>query len=217
MIEAERQGNEPSREAGLTLAAKAAGLLRVRGLMRSAELRAEGITPATLTRMTETGELIRPGRGLYRLADAPIESQHDLALAAKRVPRGVICLTSALACHGLTDHMPRRVWVAIGRRDWKPNVARPALRIVRLSDALLGDDVETHAIDGVPVKLFGVARSVVDAFRLESLVGRNLAIESLREALRQRKTTPAALAESAMRVGAWSNVRPYLEALTADA
>ncbi|MDB5483037.1 MAG: hypothetical protein JWO83_4090, partial [Caulobacteraceae bacterium] len=71
--------------------------------------------------------------------------------------------------------------------------------------------------EGVEVKLFSAARSVIDAFRHERLVGRNLAIESLREALRQRKTTPGALADTAMRVGAWNKVRPYLEALTADA
>jgi len=210
-------GNEPSRGGRETLADKAVGLLRRRGLMRAAELRAEGVTPATLARMTEDGRLLRLGRGLYQLADARVDGQHDLAQAAKRVPKGVICLTSALAYHGLTDQLPRRVWVAIGLRDWRPTVERPPLRIVRLSERLLDQNVEAHLIDGVEVKLFDAARSVIDAFRQDRLVGRNLAIESLREALRQRKATPATLADIAMRMGAWTKLRPYLEALTADA
>jgi predicted transcriptional regulator of viral defense system len=185
--------------------------------MRAAELRAEGITPATLARMTEDGRLLRLGRGLYQLADAKVDSQHDLAQAAKRIPKGVICLTSALAFHDLTDQLPRRVWVAIGLRHWAPKTERPPLRIIRLSERLLSQDVETRLIDGIEVKLFGAARSVVDAFRQDRLVGRNLAIESLREALRQRRTTPAVLADIAMRIGAWTKIRPYLEALTADA
>ena len=217
MNRATHLGNEPFSGARETLAEKAAALLRQRGLMRATELRAEGVTPATLARMTEDGRLLRVGRGLYQLADAKVDNQHDLAQAAKRVPKGVICLTSALAFHELTDQLPRRVWVAIGLRDWAPTVDRPRLRIVRLSERLLSQDVETRLIDGVEVKLFTAGRSVIDAFRQDKLVGRNLAIESLREALRQRKATPAALADIAMRVGAWTKIRPYLEALTADA
>ena len=167
--------------------------------------------------MVEAGDVVRLGRGLYQLADASVDSRHELALAAKRVPRGVICLASALAFHGLTDHLPSRVWVAIGSRDWRPTVDYPPLRVVRLSPDLLSQDVERHPIDGAEVKVFGAARSVIDAFRWERTVGRNLAIESLREALRQRQATPAQLAETAARLGAWAKLRPYLEALTADA
>ena len=67
----------------------------------------------------------RLGRSLHQLADAVIEGNHTLAEAAKRVPNGVICLISALAFHGVTDQMPRRVWMAIGPKDWKPQIAYP--------------------------------------------------------------------------------------------
>ena len=211
------RGNEPTATPAQTLADKAVSLLRDRGLMRSAELRAQGVTPATLSRMVAAGEVVRLGRGLYQLADASVDTQHDLAQAAKRVPKGVICLTSALAFHGLTDQLPRRVWIAIGLKDWGPTLDRPPLRLIRLSQNLLAQDVERHLIDGVEVKVFSPVRSVIDAFRQERTVGRNLAIESLREILRQRKATPAAVADAAMRLGAWTKLRPYLEALTSDA
>jgi predicted transcriptional regulator of viral defense system len=207
------RGNVPA----ATLAERTRRLLRTRGLMRARELRAEGVTPTTLSRMLEAGEVVRLGRGLYQLADADVDTQHELAQAAKRIPKGVICLTSAIAFHGLTDQLPRRVWIAIGPRDWAPTADRPPLRIVRMAKSLLDADVERHDIEGVEVKIFSAARSVVDAFRHERSVGRNLAIESLREALRQRAATPAEISNLAARHGAWSKVRPYLEALTADA
>lgn len=185
--------------------------------MRAAELRAKGVTPATLSRMVAAGEVVRLGRGLYQLADASVDTQHDLAQAAKRVPKGVVCLVSALAFHGLTDQLPRRVWLAIGQKDWRPNADYPPLRIVRLARGPLTQDVETHVIEGVTVKVFSAPRSVIDAFRQERAVGRNLGVESLREILRQRKATPAILADIALRLGVWTKVRPYLEALTADA
>lgn len=129
-------------------------LLRTYGLMRAGELRAHGIAPTTLSRMSADGAVVRLGRGLYQLADARIEEHHTIAEVAKRVPRGVICLVSALAYHGFTDQLAKRVWIAIGRKDWAPKIDAPKIRIVRLADDLLSSDVETRTVEGVEVKVF---------------------------------------------------------------
>jgi len=192
-------------------------LLAERGMARLADLRAAGVTAATLTRMANDGEVVRLARGLYQLADAELDAQHSLAEAASRVPKGIICLTSALAFHGLTDQLPRKVWIAIGVRDWAPEPSSPPLRIVRMTNALLGDGVETHTIESVRVKVFSIAKTVADCFRHRRSVGLSVALEGLQEALRQRKVTPAAMSRQAAKSGAASVMRPYLEALTANA
>lgn len=190
--------------------------LRGRGIARLAEIRRAGITAATVSRLEREGFVTKLGRGLYQLADAAPEGNHSLAEAAKRVPRGVICLVSALAFHGITDQMPRRVWIAIGPKDWKPQIDYPPLRIVRFADKFLRDGVETHDIEGVPVPIFGVAKTIADAFRHRRSVGTDVAVPALKEALRQRKTTPSEISACAMRGGVWNALRPYLEAFTAD-
>lgn len=192
-------------------------ILGTQGLMRAAELRAQGIAPATLSRMTADGLVIRLGRGLYQLADAAIEEQHTIAEAAKRVPRGVVCLVSALAFYGLTDQLPKRVWLAIGRKDWAPKVDTPPIRVVRFSDVLLTEDVEVHRVEGVDVKLFTPIRTVIDLFRREQLVGLPTAIEGLKELLRSKRATPGELATRAIALGAWPKMQPYVETLAADA
>jgi len=192
-------------------------LLAARGIARLAELRAAGVTAATVTRMANDGEVVRLARGLYQLADAELHAQHSLAEAAARVPKGIICLTSALAFHGLTDQLPRKVWIAIGVSDWAPEPSSPPLRIVRMTNALLGDGVETHTIEGVRVKIFSIAKTIADCFRHRRSVGLSVALEGLQEALRQRKVTPATMKRQAMRSGVATVVRPYLEALTANA
>jgi predicted transcriptional regulator of viral defense system len=184
--------------------------------MRVNELTAEGIAATTISRMVEDETIIRLSRGLYQLADAPIDINHDLAEAAKRVPKGVICLTSALAFHDLTDQLPHRVWIAIGLKDWQPSDHGPKLRLLRISDRQLKEDVETHVIENVPVKLFSIHRTIVDCFRFRKSVGLSVAVEALREALRLRRTTPATIAEQARARGAWTVIRPYLEALSID-
>jgi hypothetical protein len=89
-------------------------------MMRISELVAEGVAATTVSRLLADGAVLRLSRGLYQLADAEIDINHDLAEAAKRVPKGVVCLTSALAYHELTDQRPRKVWMAIGTKEWAP-------------------------------------------------------------------------------------------------
>ncbi|MEQ8399379.1 MAG: hypothetical protein RIE24_22755 [Silicimonas sp.] len=191
-------------------------ILKDGDIVRLSEFRADGITAATISRMVDHGEVVRLSRGLDQLADAPLDANHSLAEAAKRVPKGVVCLLSALAFHGLTDQLPRAVWMAIGTKDWAPTSGTPPIETVRFTDALLTDDVITEKIEGVPVKIFGVAKTIADCFRHRRTVGQTIALEGLQEALRQRKATPAAIARHAECGGVANVIRPYLEALTAN-
>lgn len=191
-------------------------LLAAHGIVRLAELRGAGVTAATVSRMERDGEVLRLARGLYQLPDAPLDTSHTLAEAAKRLPKGIVCLVSALAYHGLTDQLPKKVWLAIGKKDWAPKPNGAPIRIVRFTARLLAESVETHVIEGVPVKVFAVPKTVADCFRHRTKVGLSVAIESLQEALRQRKASPGEIAAQAERGGVSTVIRPYLEALTAN-
>jgi predicted transcriptional regulator of viral defense system len=193
----------------------ARAVLTALGIARLAELRDAGVTAATVSRMERDGEVLRLARGLYQLPDAPLDTHHSLAEVAKRIPKGVVCLVSALAFHGLTDQLPRQVWLAIGHKDWPPKPDGTPFRLVRFTDRLLNEGVEIHSIEGVSVKVFGIAKSVADCFRYRNKIGLPVAIEGLQEALRQRKTTPAEIARQAERGAVATIIRPYLEALTA--
>jgi predicted transcriptional regulator of viral defense system len=167
--------------------------------------------------MEQAGEVIRLSRGVYRLPDADLDPNHSLAEAATQVPKGVVCMVSALAFHGLTDQLPAKVWLAIGNKDWAPKPNGTPIRIVRFTDGLLNEGYEQHSIEGVPVKIFGAAKTVADCFRHRGKVGLSVAIEGLQEALRQRKATPAEIVHQADKGGVSTVIRPYLEALTANA
>jgi predicted transcriptional regulator of viral defense system len=199
-----------------TQRARALALLKRRGMTRLVEFHEAGITAATVSRMEQAGEVVRLARGLYQLADAALDPQQSLAEAARLVPKGVICLASALAFHGLTDQMPSKVWIAIGRKDWRPRVSYPPIRVARFSDDLLRRSVERKKIAGTSVPVFGVAKTVADLFRYRRTVGDVIAIEGLRQALRQRKARPAEIAREAEAAGVWAAMEPYVMALTSD-
>ena len=204
---------------------RAISLLKQQGIVRLSELTGAGITAATVSRMKEKGLLLRLGRGLYQLPGASLDANHSLAEAAKLVPKGVVCLVTALAFHELTDTIPSRVWMAIGAKDRRPRAAHPPLQFVRFRDKMLRSGVEEHVIEGVRVRVYNPAKTVVDLFRYRQRAGKryqnspglNLALEGLREALRRRKATPAEIARYATEGGIWKAVQPYLDAMTANA
>ncbi len=192
-------------------------LLAERGMARLTEFREIGVTASSVSRLEREEAIIRLARGLYQLADANLDSHHALAEAAKLVPRGVICLASALAFHELTDRQPRRVWIALAPGEWRPQISRPAMRIVQYTSDRLWQNVETHRIEGVDVPITNPVRTVIDLFRYRRTAGEDLALEGLREVLRTGKATPATLASAARDARQWRIVRPYLEALVSHA
>ena len=191
-------------------------LLDGRSIMRAKELREAGISAQTIARAVETGEIERIARGVYQKRGSEIEENQILAEAAIRVPKGVIALVSALAFHGLTDQMPRRIWIAIGASDWAPVQSYPPMRTVRFTEGYLRQGIETHMIAGLEVPIYSVPKTLADLFRNSKLVDRSVAVEGLRAAIEQRKATPSAIAQGAKSGGAWKVMRPYLEALTSN-
>jgi predicted transcriptional regulator of viral defense system len=185
-------------------------------MVRLSEFRSAGITAATISRLDHAGEIHRLARGLYQLPDAELDANHTLAEATKLVPKGVICLTSALAFHELIDKIPPKVWLAIGPKDWRPTIQHPPLRFARFPLPQLRKGIETHDIEGIPVRIFGVAKTLADVFRYRNTVGVSLAIEGLRTALREYKTSPAEIARYATDGGIWKVMEPYVTTLTHD-
>ncbi|MGH6706959.1 MAG: type IV toxin-antitoxin system AbiEi family antitoxin domain-containing protein [Sphingomicrobium sp.] len=189
-------------------------ILARKGMVRLSEFKEAGITATSVSRLEQEGTIVRLGRGLYQLSDAPYDPHHELDEVAKLVPKGIICLVSALAFHDLTDRQPRRVWVALGTRDWRPRLSRPPVRYIHYAESRLRSHVDHHAIEGVEVPITNPARTIVDLFKYRRTVGDDLAIEGLKEGLRTRKVNPALLysiAEEARQLGV---MRPYLEAFS---
>jgi predicted transcriptional regulator of viral defense system len=187
-------------------------LLKERGVVRPRDLRARGLSVASLYWLHRQGRVMRTGRGLYYLPDADLTEHHTLAEAARRVPHGVICLLSALSFHGLGTQLPFEVWIAVDRKARRPQVDYPPLRIVRFSGQALSEGVEEHPVEGVTVRVFSPAKTVADCFKYRNKIGLDVAIEALRECRRERKCSEADLWRFA-RVCRVANVgRPYLEA-----
>ncbi len=188
-------------------------LVRRLGVVRPRDLAGRGVPRATLAKLVAEGVLERRSRGVYVLADADVTEHHDLAQVCKRVPHGVVCLLSALRFHRLTTQAPHEVWLGIDRKARLPKLDHPPLRVVRFSGAGLTAGVEEHTVEGVRVRVTGPARTVADCFAYRNTVGLEVALEALRDCLRQRRATVDELHRAAQTRRMANVMRPYLEAL----
>jgi predicted transcriptional regulator of viral defense system len=199
-----------------TEAKRAERLLADRGMMRLREFTAAGIAAETLARLVRRGRIVRAARGLYQRADARPGAAHTMAEAAKIVPNGVVCLVSALQFHGLTTQVPSRVWMAIRRSSWTPTATWPPMRFVYFGKRAFDIGIEAHEIERVPVRVYGVAKTVVDCFRYRNKIGIDVALEALREALARGMSSPNEIWKLAAALRVLGVVRPYLEAVAAN-
>lgn len=193
---------------------KVLAMARKHGILRVKDLREQGINPECLRRLCDRGELTRIARGLYISADADISANIGLAQAAKWIPHGVVCLVSALQFHNVGTQSPHEIWMAIDRNVRRPRIDYPPLRIMRFSGQAFTEGVEQHKIEGVPVKVFSIAKTVADCFKYRNKIGLDVAIEALRACRQNKKCTNDELWQYANICRVARIIKPYMEAIT---
>jgi predicted transcriptional regulator of viral defense system len=183
------------------------------GMMRMAEAVRAGIHRRTLYALRDARVLEQLSRGLYRLADATPLSHPDLVAVARRAPRAVVCLISALAFHGLTTQIPHEVCLAISRDSEPPRIDYPPVRVFRFGRRAFGAGIETHDLDGVPVRIYSREKTLADCFQHRNAVGIDTAVEALRRYREQGRVDVEAILGYARTCRVEKVIRPYLEAI----
>lgn len=183
------------------------------GILRTQKAIRLGIAPRTLYRMRDAGLILRESRGLYRLADTVLGSNTDLVQVALKIPKGVICLISALSFHELTTQIPHQVYIALPIDAEKPRLEYPPLRIFWLSQKTYSAGIENHELDGIPVKIYGIEKTIADCFKFRNKIGLDVALEALRNYRKREGFNVGTLLHYARIDRVERVIRPYLEAV----
>ena len=182
-------------------------------VVTAADLRADGLSPQLLIRLHHAGQLERLGRGLYGLPDAPVTEDQTRLEVCQRVPKAVLCLLSALHFHDIGSQLPHELWIALPEATHTPALTYPPLRVTRLRGPAYAEGIETVVRHGVPLRVYGVAKTVTDCFKFRNKIGLDVAMEALREAWQQRRVTMAQLQHFARINRVERVMAPYLEAV----
>ena len=187
--------------------------LGAKTFFRSRDAVALGVHSRALRGLVNDGSVERVARGLYRVTHVEPTEHYTLAAVCARVPESIVCLLSALSVHDLGTQLPWQEWIAIPHKARTPRLPELPVRVVRFSGASLRYGVEQATFEGVSSRITSPARTVVDCFRFRRLVGKDVALEALRDALRDRKASADEIWRAAEVCRAKSLVGPVLDVL----
>jgi len=183
------------------------------GILRAAEAIRLGVPEHVIYEMVKEGELVRETRGIYRLAESEMPSDPDLVQVSLLVPKAVICLVSALYFYELTTQIPHRVYIALPQNVARPRVKYPPLEVFWVKNSLHSVGVDVQALDGVKVKIYNREKTVADCFKIRNRVGEDVALEALKDYLRQPKMDVHKLLEYAKINRVEKLMIPYIKSL----
>ena len=183
------------------------------GTLRAQDLDHLNIPRVILTRLVKSGQLERVARGLYRLPEFSVSEKEAMVNIALKAPKAVFCLLSALQFHELTTQIPRQVWIGMPRGSHSPKIDYPPIKMVQYSGLAYSEGIERHTIDQVELRIYNSAKTVIDCFKHRNKIGLDIALEALREVLKQKKATRDELFYYAKLMRVKNIIQPYLEAM----
>lgn len=193
---------------------RAVSIFKQKGsVLKTAEVLKAGIHRSTLYALVKNGKLERISRGVYRLTDSPSLSNPDLIIVAKRIPKGVICLLSALSFHDITTHIPHEIHIALSFGAEEPRLEYPPIRTYRFSNTAFTEGIQTHRIDRVEIKVYSPEKTLADCFKFRNTIGLDTAIEALKLYRDRRDMKVDEIMYFATICRVTKIMRPYLEAL----
>ena len=195
-------------------AEKVISALKTRGILKASEILELGISSEYLRRLCLQNRVTKIARGYYVLPDYEFTGMQSIVEVCKQIPKGVICLLSALRVHDFTTQNPFEVWLAIERRAWKSTqTTSTQVRFIRFSGRAFEAGIETKVINNTQVKVYCPAKAVADCFKYRNKIGLDVALEALREGFRNKLFTMDELWEYADICRVREVIRPYLEGM----
>ena len=183
------------------------------GILRMSEAMKLGIPRHIIYDMLHAGELIRKSRGLYRLGQTEPLGNPDFVQVSLLIPKGVLFLISALYFHGLTTQIPHQVFVALPQSVKKSKTNYPPIKYFYLSENQYLAGIEEHTVDGVTVHIYGKEKTITDCFKFRKQIGSDVALEALKDYMRQPSPNIDLLLEYAKIDRVEKLIRQYVEAL----
>lgn len=183
------------------------------GLAGYAEIIEAGFNKDILESVLNSGQIQKIDRGLYQLTEGTQLSNPDLVAALIKVPKGVICLISALAFHEATSEIPRYVDIAIPRGRHANKIKYPPVRFYRFAPNIWEVGLEVHETEGRKIRVYSLARTVVDCFKFRNKIGMDVARDALKVAVTEKGIKPKEIMKYAKLCRVESIIKPILEAI----
>lgn len=187
---------------------------RQKGFAKTRDITNEGISNYYIRQLEDLGDIIKIKQGLYRHIAYEFNQHDELIEVSKIVPKGVICLLSALSYYELTTYNPWEYQFAIYRGAKKPALPDyPPVKIFYFSEKQFEYGVEEVVIDSNKVKIYNREKTICDMIRYREKIGIDLMKEGLRNYLQLSDKNITKLVSCAEEMRIKTVLLKYLEVL----
>jgi len=160
-----------------------------------------------LKKLMESGDVVKVKRGLYR--HTQMASDNDWIEVCQVVPNGTLCLFSAWHFYGLTTHIPAEYHIAIPNKSKIILPPFPPIKLYYWSEVYYA--YGKVLVEGVSI--YSLEKSVCDAVKFRNKVGKDTAIEVLRNYLSRKERNIDLLLKFAKTLRVEKVLKQYLETM----
>jgi predicted transcriptional regulator of viral defense system len=188
-------------------------LRKNKGYARMKEMKESGFQTREIHTLVKAGSIVKVRPGMYRLANIQLGESHGIVEVCLAMQKAVICLSSALAYHGLTTFMPTSISYAIPRSDKPINLAHPPTEVYYFSQSQYVIGIEVHETKAGRIRIYGAEKTICDCFRFRHTLGEDIALEGLKTYLRRRNRNLDTLMKLARTCRVESILSHYVKAI----
>lgn len=185
-----------------------------KGYSRMMELRSSGIQTRDIAKATENGIIEKIKPGLYKLVNYPHDEHGSFVEVCHANKRAVVCMLSAASYYELTTFNPSEVYVAVPNNTDKFELKYPPIKVYYYADSYYSPGIETLKTKSGIVKIYNKEKTIGDLFRYINKIGEDIAVESLKAYLQNRKERNIPkLMEYAEICGVKKKIEPMIKAI----
>ena len=183
------------------------------GVAKSADFVAAGMRAVDVVNMCNAGYLDRIRHGYYQLAEADSSSEEQLL--ATLIPKGIVCVESALFHYGYSDFAPRKWSIAVPRSmsRTKLDVDALALQTYYVQSEIYELGRITDDFDGVMLSVYDRERTICDCFKYRSRLDNEIFNKALNAYANDTKKNLHNLSVYAKKIRVYKKVTELMEVL----
>lgn len=188
-------------------------LIEKGGVAKSADFVAAGMRAVDVVNMCNAGYLDRIRHGYYQLAGVDTSSEEQLL--ATLIPKGIVCVESALFHYGYSDFAPRKWSIAVPRSmsRTKLDVDALALQPYFVQSEIYGLGKVTDDFDGVILSVYDRERTICDCFKYRSRLDNEIFNKALNAYANDTKKNLQNLSIYAKKLRVYKKVTELMEVL----
>lgn len=183
------------------------------GIAKAADFVQAGIHSADVVNMCNSGYLDRIRHGYYQLAEADTSSEEQLLAAL--IPKGIVCVESALFHYGYSNFAPRKWSIAVPRSmsRTKLEVDALALQTYYVQPEIYELGRVTDDFSGVKLSIYDRERTICDCFKYRSRLEHEIFSKALNVYAKDEKKNLQNLSISAKKLRVYKKVNELMSVL----